>query len=300
MCPSCSHAGDPWRTARGPLCPNCRRRASVTAGTIFQGTRKPLKLWFIAAWEIVAHKYGANAVNVKRMLGVNSYETAWSWLHKLRRAMVRPDRDRLLGVVEVDETYVGGPEVGTQGRHTQKRAVVAVAVEVDEKRLGRVRLRRVADVSGQTLRPFVQEAVEPGSSVLTDAWGGYTGLSGLGYDHMVINQSAAPDPPPTCSCPLCIASARCSNAGSWARTRERSAVSISTTTSTSLPSGSTGAALVRGGCCSTACWSRPRKRHIRQPTRSSWPPTEDLADGITPLHVVAGGVKRISPRELYT
>ena len=195
VCPSCSHAGDPWRTARGPLCPNCRRRASVTSGTIFQGTRKPLKLWFIAAWEIVAHKYGANAVNVKRMLGVNSYETAWSWLHKLRRAMVRPDRDRLLGVVEVDETYVGGPEVGTQGRHTQKRAVVAVAVEVvDEKRLGRVRLRRVADVSGQTLRPFVQEAVEPGSSVLTDAWGGYTGLSGLGYDHMVINQSAAPDP----------------------------------------------------------------------------------------------------------
>ena len=164
VCPSCSHAGDPWRTARGPLCPNCRRRASVTAGTIFQGTRKPLRLWFIAAWEIVAHKYGANAVNVKRMLGVNSYETAWSWLHKLRRAMVRPDRDRLLGVVEVDETYVGGPEVGTQGRHTQKRAVVAVAVEVDEKRLGRVRLRRVADVSGQTLRPFVQEAVEPGSS----------------------------------------------------------------------------------------------------------------------------------------
>ena len=127
VCPSCNHAGAPWRTARGPLCPNCRRRASVTAGTIFQGTRKPLKLWFIAAWEIVAHKYGANAVNVKRMLGVNSYETAWSWLHKLRRAMVRPDRDQFLGVVEVDETYVGGPEVETQGRHTEKRAIVAVA-----------------------------------------------------------------------------------------------------------------------------------------------------------------------------
>ena len=195
VCPACSHAGTPWGTARGPLCPNCRRRASVTAGTIFQGTRKPLKLWFIAAWEIVAHKYGANAVNVRRMLGVNSYETAWSWLHKFRRAMVRPDRDRLLGVVEVDETYVGGSEVGTQGRHTEKRAIVAVAVEVvDENKLGRVRLRRVADVSGETLRPFLQEAVEPGSSVLTDAWGGYTGLSGLGYDHMVINQSAAPDP----------------------------------------------------------------------------------------------------------
>ena len=134
-------------------------------------------------------------MSVQRVLGLKSYKTAWSWLHKLRRAMVRPDRDRLLGVVEVDETYVGGPEVGTQGRHTQKRAVVAVAVEVvDEKRLGRVRLRRVADVSGEALRPFVQEAVEPGSSVLTDGWGGYSGLSGLGYDHMIINQSASPDP----------------------------------------------------------------------------------------------------------
>ena len=76
VCPACSHAGTPWGTARGPLCPNCRRRASVTAGTIFQGTRKPLKLWFIAAWEIVAHKYGANAVNVRRMLGVNSHRTS--------------------------------------------------------------------------------------------------------------------------------------------------------------------------------------------------------------------------------
>ena len=195
VCPSCSHAGDPWRTARGPLCPNCRRRASVTSGTIFQGTRKPRKLWFIAAWEIVAHKYGANAVNVKRMLGVNSYETAWSWLHKLRRAMVRPDRDRLLGVVEVDETYVGGPEDGTQGRHTEKRASVAIAVEViDEKQLGRVRLRRVAGVNTETLEPFVIESVEPGSSVLTDGWRAYAALSARGYDHMVINQSASPDP----------------------------------------------------------------------------------------------------------
>jgi transposase-like protein len=195
VCPACGHAGAPWRSARGPLCTNCRRQASVTAGTIFEGTRKPLKLWFITAWEIVGHQYGANAVSVKRMLGVNSYKTAWSWLHKLRRAMVRPDRDRLLGVVEVDEMYVGGVGVGAQGRHTEKKAIVAVAVEVvDEKRLGRVRLRRVVDVSGDALQPFVQDAVEPGSRVLTDAWSGYAGLSGLGYNHMVINQSASADP----------------------------------------------------------------------------------------------------------
>jgi len=196
VCPKCGHVGPAWRMGRGLfLCSQCRAQTSVTAGTIFEGTRKPLRLWFIAAWEIASHKYGTNAANIRRVLGLKSYETAWSWLHKLRRAMVRPDRDRLLGMVEIDEMYVGGEEKGVQGRHTEKKAIVACAVEVvDEKRLGRVRLRQVANVSGEALQPFVQEAVEPGSSVLTDGWGGYSGLSGLRYDHMVINQSASPDP----------------------------------------------------------------------------------------------------------
>ncbi len=196
VCPKCQQPGEGWRMSGGLLrCRSCRGRTSVTAGTVFEGTRKPLKLWFITAWEIVAHKYGTNAVTVKRMLGVDSYKTAWSWLHKLRRAMVRPDRDRLLGVVEVDEMYVGGPEKGVQGRYTENKAIVAVAVEViDGQQLGRLRLRRVADVSADALRPFVREAVEPGSSVLTDGWSGYAGLSALGYNHLVINQSASPDP----------------------------------------------------------------------------------------------------------
>ena len=196
VCPRCQQPGEAWRMAGGLLrCRLCRVRTSVTAGTIFEGTRKPLKLWFITAWEIVGHQYGANALNVQRLLGLNSYKTAWSWLHKLRRAMVRPDRDRLLGVVEVDEMYVGAGEKGLHGRQTEKKAIVVAAVEViDEKQFGRIRLRRVADVSGEALRPFVQEAVEPGSSVLTDAWGGYSGVSGLGYDHLIINQSASPDP----------------------------------------------------------------------------------------------------------
>ena len=196
LCPKCGHAGRTWRMRRGLLlCSQCRAQTSVTAGTIFEGTRKPLRLWFIAAWEITSQKYGANAIGVQRVLGLKSYKTAWSWLHKLRRAMVRPDRDRLLGVVEVDEMYVGGVEKGVHGRETVNKAIVACAVEaVDEKRLGRVRLRQVAEVSAEALRPFVQEAVEPGSSVLTDGWGGYRDLSGLGYDHMVINQSASPDP----------------------------------------------------------------------------------------------------------
>lgn len=196
VCPKCGEAGEPWRMRRGRrLCPACRAQTSVTAGTIFQGTRKPLRLWFIAAWEITGHKYGANATSVQRMLGLSSYKTAWSWLHKLRRAMVRPGRDRLLGVVEVDEMYVGAEEKGVHGRQTEKKAIVAAAIEVvDGKRLGRVRLRRVADVTGDELQLFVEWAVEPSSSVLTDGFGAYSGLSGLGYDHHVINQSASPDP----------------------------------------------------------------------------------------------------------
>jgi len=176
-------------------CRHCRVRLSVTAGTIFEGTRKPLKLWFIAAWEITGHKYGANAANVQRVLGVKSYTTAWAWLHKFRRAMVRPDRDRLDGIVEVDETYVGSEEEGARGRYTEKKAIVAIAVEiVDEKRLGRVRLRRIPDVSGASLVPFVRAAVQSGATVLTDGWSAYGPLSGLGYDHLVINQSASPYP----------------------------------------------------------------------------------------------------------
>jgi len=195
-CPKCDQHGDAWRMERGLLlCRHCRAQVSVTAGTIFEGTRKPLKLWFIAAWEITTHKYGANALNVKRMLGVKSYETAWVWLHKFRRAMVRPNRDRLNGIVEVDEAYVGGEEEGVKGRYTEKKAIVAIAVEIiDEKKLGRVRLRRVPDCSGPSLQSFVQEAVQQEATVLTDGWSSYAALPRLGYDHVVTNQSASADP----------------------------------------------------------------------------------------------------------
>lgn len=196
VCPRCQRLGEAWRMADGLLrCRDCELETSVTAGTIFEGTRKPLKLWFIAAWEIAGHKYGANALNVQRMLGLKSYTTAWAWLHKFRRAMVRPDRDRLNGIVEVDEAYVGGEEEGGRGRHTKSKAIVAIAVEiVDERRLGRVRMRRVPTVEAVSLAPFVAQAVEPGASVLTDGWSAYRGLSHLGYDHVVINQSASPYP----------------------------------------------------------------------------------------------------------
>jgi len=107
-CPACDHA-EAWTLKGGLLkCRGCGHKASVIAGTIFEGTRKPLVLWFRAIWWVTSQENGASALGLQRILGLGSYETAWTWLHKLRRAMVRPNQDRLSGSIQVDETYIGG------------------------------------------------------------------------------------------------------------------------------------------------------------------------------------------------
>ena len=123
----CPHCGEKcaWRTNRGLLhCIQCGRQTSVTAGTILHSTRKPLRLWFHAMWHITGQKYGANALGLQRALNLGSYHTAWQWLQKLRRAMVRPGREKLSGLVEVDETYVGGKKPGKRGRGAEGKALV--------------------------------------------------------------------------------------------------------------------------------------------------------------------------------
>lgn len=196
VCPACGTAAEPYRASRGRLiCPACRHQASVSAGTIFDKTRTPLTAWFAAAWYVTNQKHGVSALGLRRVLGLGSYQTAWTMLHKLRRAMVRPDRDRLSGDVEADETYVGGPEPGLRGRQTRKKAIVAIAVEIPQpKGFGRARLRRIPDVSGESLLSFVQEAVEPGSVVHTDGWRGYNGLPEAGYtrEKTVLSDSGDP------------------------------------------------------------------------------------------------------------
>jgi transposase-like protein len=185
VCPRCG-GRTAWSTTRRLLvCSGCQHQASVTAGTIFQDTRKPLTLWFRAMWWVTAQKQGASALELQRVLGLGSYVTAWTWLHKLRRAMVRPGRDRLHGFVEVDETYVGGIEEGVRGRQTETKALVAVACEEKGKGIGRIRLRRIPDASAGTLEAFIAEAIEPGSRVHTDGWEGYGGLKAKGYQHRV-------------------------------------------------------------------------------------------------------------------
>ena len=140
-------------------------------------------------------KYGISALGLQRLLGLGSYRTAWTMLRKLRTARVRPARERLSGTVEVDETYVGGIAEGVRGRGAERKFVVVIAIELlDPIGFGRVRLRRIADVSSASLIPFVEYAVEPGSAVRSDAWKGYNGLSKRNYHHQAINLSATGDP----------------------------------------------------------------------------------------------------------
>jgi transposase-like protein len=181
-------------TSRGLLhFRGCQGQTSLTAGTIFQDTRKPLRMWFMAMWYVTNQKNGVSALGLQRVLGLGSYETAWTWLHKLRQAMVRPGRDSLCGTVEVDETYVGGAEKGKRGRETETKAIVAVAAEENDQGIGRIRLRCVKDVSGASLLPFVQSAVMPGAVVHTDGWSGYSGLTAAGYKHEITVVSAGID-----------------------------------------------------------------------------------------------------------
>ncbi len=136
-------------------------------------------------WWLTSQKNGASALGLQRVLGLGSCKTAWTWLHKLRRAMVRPGRDRLSGRVEVDETYLGGLEEGVRGRQTDAEALIVVAAEEDGAGIGRVRIRTIPNASGDSLMAFVGESIEPGSVVHTDGWLGYEPLEGDGYRHEV-------------------------------------------------------------------------------------------------------------------
>ena len=141
-------------------------------------------------WYITNQKSGVSALGLQRIMGFGSYHTAWKWLHKLRRAMVRPDRERLSNVVEVDETYLGGAKSGKRGRGAAGKALVIVATEVKGDHIGRIRLRRVSDASAVSLGNAVKEAVKPSSVVHTDGWRGYASLGQMGYRHKIIREGA--------------------------------------------------------------------------------------------------------------
>ncbi len=196
ICPSCGINTDkPSLMERGLfLCRECKRQTSITAGTLFHGSHKPLRTWFLAMWFVTSQKHGASALGLQRVLGLGSYNTAWNWLHKLRRAMVRHGRDQLSGAIEVDETYVGGIGTKIRGRGAKRKTIVAIAAEVRGRGPGRIRMAKVPDLSAPSLRGFVRDNVQKGAELRTDAWSGFNGIEVMGYKHIVINISDSGDP----------------------------------------------------------------------------------------------------------
>ena len=193
VCPKCEHSNH-WNI--GELlyeCAKCGRQTSVIAGTIFQDTRKPLMDWFIAIWWVTTQKNGASAIGLQNVLGLKSNQTAWTWLHKIRKAMVNPNRSKLFGTVEVDETLIGGVATGKRGRGAENKVLIAIAVELDGKKVGRCRLGIIPDASSESLHPFLDDNIEKGSEIITDGWSGYNGIEGFGFSRKIYVQKDEED-----------------------------------------------------------------------------------------------------------
>ena len=212
-CAGCGH-GRAYSHQRRLIeeCAACGKQHSLLAGTIFEQTKTGLSRWFLAIWLVTSSKGGISAMELQRQMGFGSYQTAWSWLHKIRRAMVAPDRHPLAGRVEADATIdgravdpvpqgtasrgrgrrVGGARPGKRGRGAAGKTVVAGAVEAApgkdrKRRLGRLRLQAVPDASANSLECFLAGNVAPRAAVTTDGWQGYAGLGDAGYAHQPIN-----------------------------------------------------------------------------------------------------------------
>jgi transposase-like protein len=196
VCRFCGVVGGEWWAVRRGMrrCAACRHETSVTAGTIFHGSRLALESWFAAIWYVVNQKQGVSALGLQRVLGFGSYQTAWAWLHKLRRAMVLPGREVLAGAVEIDESYVGGSRPGKRGRGAAGKAIVVIAVEDHNGAPGRTRMARVPDVKRDTLTDFALDHVGRGAEVRTDAYHGYDDVGRHRFSHVVVNVKQSGDP----------------------------------------------------------------------------------------------------------
>lgn len=186
ICPICGDQEAYYiKTRRVFQCKANMHQTYLTAGTVMEGSRQPLLAWFWTAYFLTTETTGISAIQLQRQLGIERYEVVFSMLHKLRSAMVNPERTKIKGTVEVDETYVGGPTTGgKRGRGTEK-AIVIIAVERKGDHAGRVRLRHIEDVTGSSLIGFIKNSVEKESTIITDDFPGYVGVSRHGYRHKV-------------------------------------------------------------------------------------------------------------------
>jgi transposase-like protein len=190
-CQFCSH-NEYWLLSRHRIgCKFCKNKFSITSNTIFEQSNKPLSLWYRAIWLMIAQKNGISALGLQRLMGFGSYLTAWTWLHKLRILTVLPDRARLNGKIEVDETYLGGKKKGKRGRGAEGKIPVIIAVEIMEVGTGRVRLSLIKDVKRKSLRGFIESNIENGSELITDDWRAYKKIEG--YKHTISNDTIFAD-----------------------------------------------------------------------------------------------------------
>lgn len=185
VCPKCNHDKH-WKI--GELlfeCAKCGHQTSVIAGTIFQDTRKPLMDWFIGIWWLSTMKTGASALGLQQVLGLKSYQTSWTWLHKIRKALVNPNRSKLSGSVEIDETIIGGVATGKRGRGAENKVLVIIAAELNGKKIGRCRMGIISDASSDSIHPFIIENIETDSTLITDGWRGYNGIEKKGFSRKI-------------------------------------------------------------------------------------------------------------------
>lgn len=189
ICPKCSGIRTSPIANGLHLCLDCNHKASVLQGTIFQDSHLPLRTWFRAMWYVCVQKNGASALGLQRALGLGSYRTSWLMLHKLRKAMVRPGRDKLSGEIEFDETYVGGVRQGKRGRGAAGKSIVVVAVEKRGRGIGRIRMMCVPSFSAADLRNAMALMVEDGATIITDGLSSYNFLPKHGYTHIVEHES---------------------------------------------------------------------------------------------------------------
>jgi transposase-like protein len=185
-CSRCKHT-EYWKDNRGNYtCKKCEHQHSLKAGTIMHSSKKPLKFWFKAIWLFTVSKRGINAKDLQAQLGI-SYPTAWLWLQKLRRSSLNQERKKLSGKVEIDEFYLGGKKKGKQGRGSENKHKVVIAVEKikgkKEGFIGRIRLKVVDACSSEELTKFVKENVNEDAEIYTDKWTGYGKLKANGYKH---------------------------------------------------------------------------------------------------------------------
>src|SRR3989338_6159161 len=192
VCPYCNSAKAWEKSISTFRCASCGRDISVTSGTIFHRSHLSLRVWFQIIGDVVSQKHGVSALGLSHSLGFTSHKTITEALRKLRRAMVRPGRERLSGLVEADEIIVGGIRSGSPGRSHNTKVLVLVAAEDKGNRgIGRIRLLTIADASANSLERALSTMVELRCAIRTDGWRGYQRLQSLGYDHRVIKQENA-------------------------------------------------------------------------------------------------------------